>query len=359
MRYSVQQNATYGKETVSRNMGRGALWLAAGAALAGSALLVRQRTRQAERDHPPLGEFIEIAGVRLHYIERGEGPPLVFLHGNGSMIEDFVSSGLVEMASKNHRVIVFDRPGYGYSDRPRGRMWTPEKQAELLQRALLYLDVEKPVIVGHSWGTLVALSMGLDFPDYVQGLVLMSGYYYPTVRADVPVMSVPAIPVAGDLIRHTLSPWLARLAWPVLMRRMFGPAPTSGRFAAEFPRWLALRPSQLRAAAAETALLIPAAAALRHRYRELTMPVAIMAGHGDRHVDMHAHSERLHHELPHSTLHVTEGAGHMLHHCAQHQVVQAIERVETVVREAQQPGDAAGEMGRMPAQARQVPSLLH
>lgn len=358
MHYSVRQNTTYTTGAESGSRGRAALWLAAGAALAASGLLVRQRTRQAEREHPPRGEFIDIGGVRLHYIERGEGQPLVILHGDGSMIEDVVSSGLVDMAAKNHRVIVFDRPGYGYSERPRSKLWTPQKQAELLQRALLYLGAEKPIIVGHSWGTLVALSMALDFPTYVKGLVLIAGYYYPTARADVPVMAVPAIPVVGDLIRYTLSPWLARMAWPALMRRVFGPAPTPERFAAEFPVWLALRPSQLRAAAAETAMLIPSAFSLRDRYHELTLPVAIMAGNGDRHVDLHRHSERLHRELPQSTLEVADGVGHMLHHCAQQEVMEAIARVERDADGAPH-REMVAETSRVPRSEPQSSSLLH
>jgi pimeloyl-ACP methyl ester carboxylesterase len=65
-----------------------------------------------------------VQGVRLHYLERGTGTPLVLLHGNGSMIEDFQSSGLVHLAAKKYRVIVFDRPGFGHSERPRHNLDT-------------------------------------------------------------------------------------------------------------------------------------------------------------------------------------------------------------------------------------------
>ena len=50
--------------------------------------------------NPPAGQFLEVDGVRLHYVERGEGEPLVLLHGNGSMIQDFETSGLIDMAAK-------------------------------------------------------------------------------------------------------------------------------------------------------------------------------------------------------------------------------------------------------------------
>jgi pimeloyl-ACP methyl ester carboxylesterase len=88
------------------------------------ALVNRHLAKKAELDNPAVGRFLDVNGVRLHYVERGSGEPLVPLHGNGSMIEDFESSGLIDLASKNHRVIVFDRPGFGHSDRPRNVVWT-------------------------------------------------------------------------------------------------------------------------------------------------------------------------------------------------------------------------------------------
>lgn len=342
MNYSVEHDAVRNigmRHVTAFRAGRNrTTWLlAAGAALAASALVVQQRTRKAEQDNPPLGDFVDVDGIRLHYVERGEGPPLVLLHGDGSMIQDFETSGLIDLAAQNHRVIVFDRPGYGYSERPRSKLWTPHAQARLLHKALLFLGVEQPVVVGHSWGTLVAVSMALDFPAYVKSLVLLSGYYYPTPRADVPLLSPPAIPLIGDLMRYTVSPLIARMIWPAMMRRVFGPAPVPQRFAEGFPVWMALRPSQLRASAAETALLIPAAFSLRKRYHELTMPVIVMAGGSDRHIDMHAQSERLHNELPHTTLHVTDGAGHMLHHFAVNEVMEAIAQAEQATSTMPQP----------------------
>jgi alpha/beta hydrolase fold len=118
-------------------------------ALAISAVVNRRLARDAEHDNPPAGRFLEVSGVRLHYVERGSGTPLVLLHGNGSMIQDFESSGLIDLAAKNYRVIVFDRPGFGHSDRPRNVVWTPAAQAELIYNALQRLGVS----MRSSWGT--------------------------------------------------------------------------------------------------------------------------------------------------------------------------------------------------------------
>ena len=180
---------------------------------------------------------------------------------------------------------------------------------------------------------LVAVALGLEYPADVRSLVLLSGYFFPTVRFDVPLLSAPAIPIVGDLMRYTISPLLGRLMWPVLLKKMFGPSPVPPRFHA-FPLWMSLRPSQLRAAAAESALMVPAAFTLRRRYRELSMPVIVVAGTGDRIANAQAQSVRLHHELPGSELRLAAGAGHMIHHLLPSEAMAAIDMAaDTTVAE--------------------------
>jgi pimeloyl-ACP methyl ester carboxylesterase len=304
----------------------GLISIAAGTtiALATAALIVRHKARLAERENPPIGRFIEVDGVRLHYVERGQGQPVVLLHGNGALIQDFALSGVLDRAAASYRVIVFDRPGFGYSDRPRDRLWTAQAQADLLYKAIRTLGIDRPVVVGHSWGTLVALSLALAYRSNVKSLVLLSGYYFPTLRLDVPLFSTQAIPVLGDLMHHTLLPLLGRLFWPALMRRIFGPLPVPVPLA-EFPLWLALRPSQLRASSRETAMMIPTVKALSRRYGELSVPVVILAGATDRMVTTAHHSRRLHRQLPESRYHEAPGVGHMVHHHAPKQVMAAID----------------------------------
>ncbi|MGC2522913.1 MAG: alpha/beta hydrolase, partial [Stellaceae bacterium] len=281
--------------------------------LAAAALTNHALARRAEGGNPE-GEFITVDEVRLHYIERGTGPVIVLLHGNGTMARDFVLSGVLDLLAKDHRVIAFDRPGFGFSERPRGRIWTAEAQAALMHRALLGLKVRQAVVVGHSWGTLVALTLALREPAEVAGLVLLSGYYFPSVRADVALGSWPAVPVLGDILRYTISPLLGRLTVSMVYRKLFAPSPVAGRFASEFPLELAVRPSQIRASAADTALMIPGAAGLAGHYLELSIPVAIVAGLGDKIVDCDTPAGRLGAQLPRSTLRKVPDAGHMIHH---------------------------------------------
>jgi pimeloyl-ACP methyl ester carboxylesterase len=300
--------------------------------LAASAIVNYILAKRAERRTLPTGRFITVEGVRLHYVERGSGPPLVLLHGNGSMIQDFQSSGLIDLAAKKYRVIAFDRPGFGHSERPRNTVWTPEAQAGLIGPALVRIGASEPMVLGHSWGTLVAIALALRYPRKVKALILTSGYYYPTARADVLLLSPPAIPLIGDILSHTISPILSRLMWPFLLRKIFAPRPVPKKFKG-FPEEMAVRPSQIRAGAAESALMIPSASALRKGYRKLEMPVVIVAGAQDRFIESEQ-STRLHRDISHSLLRCVPANGHMVHQTATAEIMSAIDMVADQSTEA-------------------------
>lgn len=299
--------------------------LTAAAGLMAAAAFVNWRlAKKAQREDPPQGQFVEIDGVRLHYVERGTGRPLVLLHGNGSMIQDFESAGLIDMAAQNYRVIVFDRPGFGHTSRPRNVIWSADAQADLFMEALVRLNVQQAVVLGHSWGASIAIALAVRHPAFVQALVLASGYYFPTARADVLVQSGPAIPGLGDIFAYTLSPILSRVLWPAMLRKLFGPRPVPHKFQS-FPKALAVRPSQIRASAAEAAMMIPAAIHASKSYSELSLPIIIVAGEDDRLIDIDEQSGRLHSEVKQSKMHRIPGAGHMVQQSATGDVMSAID----------------------------------
>jgi len=290
------------------------------------ALVNRHLAKKAERDNPAAGRILNVNGVRLHFVERGSGEPLILLHGNGSMIEDIQSSGLIDLAAKQFRVIVFDRPGFGHSDLPRNVIWTPDAQAELIKQALAGLGVSNAVVLGHSWGASVGVALALKFPDLVRGLILASGYYYPTAKPGVIAMGAPSLPLIGNILSHTLSPMISRAIWPLMMAKIFGPRSMPEQFAA-FPKEMALRPSQIRASAAESALMIPEAFKLRNQSGNLKMPVVIIAGQDDQLTDIDTQSARLHSDIQQSRFHRIAGHGHMIQQTATDQIMSAIQNV--------------------------------
>jgi pimeloyl-ACP methyl ester carboxylesterase len=293
------------------------------------ALYNTYRARKEEHDHPPAGRFITVDGVRLHYLEKGEGPPVVLIHGNVVTAQDWVMSGIVDQLAQHHRVIAIDRPGFGYSDRPQGSIWTAAHQADLFEQALDRLDVDQAVVVGHSWGTLVALELALRFPDAVSGLVLLAGYYTTTLRVDVPLVGPPAIPVVGDVIRYTVSPLLGAALLPLNLKAMFAPLEVPDRFRRDFPHGFPVRPGQIRAESQDAVTMLPAVVGMAERVGDLHIPVTIMAGTKDRIVDHESHAKWFQERIPGSDLQLVPGAGHMFHYAVPDQVVEVIEDVSS------------------------------
>ena len=266
--------------------------------------------------NPPIGEFLNIDGVRLHYIIRGDpdAPPVVMFHGNGTFLQDLTISGLVDAAADKFRVICFDRPGFGHSSRPRATLWSPERQAELFFVALTRLGVERTVVLGHSWGTLVALAMAARNGERVKGLVLISGYYFPTWRFDV----------WFAILLYTISPVSSWLALPAFAKKTFAPKPVPEIVKIEYPRLVLIRPSQLRAVAEDSAFMMPSAATLTMSYRRLKCPTAIIAGREDE-IVRSDHALKLQKILPHATVRLVPEAGHMVHYFVANEILKTVE----------------------------------
>jgi pimeloyl-ACP methyl ester carboxylesterase len=205
-------------------------------------------------------------------------------------------------------------------------VWTPDAQAETIADALAKLGVSSAVVLGHSWGASVAIAMALRNPGLVRALVLASGYYYPTFKPEAVALAVPSLPLIGDILSHTLSPLMSRAMWPIMLSKIFGPRTVPEKFKG-FPKEMALRPSQIRASAAETGLMVPDSFAQRDRYANLKMPVVIIAGDEDKLIDIETQSARLHGDISQSTFHRIGGNGHMIQQTATDRVKAAIDEV--------------------------------
>jgi pimeloyl-ACP methyl ester carboxylesterase len=198
----------------------------------------------------------------------------------------------------------------------------------LLRRALTGLGIRRPVVVGHSMGTMVALAMALEYPDEVAGLVLIGGYYYPKLRVDALLTAPVALPVLGDVMRYTVTALSARAMLNRMVEGMFSPRAVPPGFLTAVPRELMLRPLQLRANAEDAAFMMPEARSLSKRYSELRIPMTLIAGAQDKVVDPRAHSRRFHEEYPQSRFQLLPDAGHMAHYGALDQVCAAVDELE-------------------------------
>ena len=292
------------------------LMLAGVVALAFSAIMVQRRTKETEAENPPTGKFVTVRGVRLHYVELGDAaaPPLVIIPGNGSMASDWLISGVADRAAAGFRVVIVERPGFGHSTRPGGNSWWAPAQASLLPDFFDALGISRPIVIGHSWGAMVAAALALAAPHSVAGLMLASGYYYPTARPDALVFNALSYPVVGDIVRNTIAPFAGEYIGPLLIEQMFAPRPVPPQFSERLPLAMTLRPSQIDAFAEDNGTMTQSARAMQSHYGEITCPVTIVTGDSDCILDYREQSRRLNVDIPFSTFEVFEGVGHMPHH---------------------------------------------
>lgn len=295
------------------------------ALIAGLVVYNRIRHQKAEAAYPPGGSFVEVEGIRLHYICKGEGVPVVFLHGGILSANDFREA--MELASsRGYRTIAFDRPGYGYSERPRNGRVTPADQARLIHGALKQMGVEKPIIVAHSWSGLLAMIYALRFPDDISGIVTLGGAMYkegyPAEHGD-PISRLVTTPVLGSMFLYTVpgSPLGAALAGSIV-KQTFAPEPVPERYREEaLSLWL--RPGQFRANREDILAFPPAARQNSGHYGNIKAPVVIVVGEDDPFGTVEQ-AERLKRDVPHARLMKVPHVGHMIPQNHPHLVMEAL-----------------------------------
>jgi pimeloyl-ACP methyl ester carboxylesterase len=268
--------------------------------------------RQVEKKLPPLGRFIEVDGARIHYLDEGSGPPLLLIHGLAGQMRHFTYS-LLDRLKSDYRVVILDRPGSGYSTRPPRASAAISAQARTIARFAKALGLERPLIVGHSLGGAIALSLVLNHPEHVAGLALLAPLTHPQE-------SVPPV-FQGLVVRSRL---LRRLmAWTVatplsitnrdlVLNVVFGPQPVPADFATRGGGLLALRPSNYISASCDLVAANEDLDDMPARYKSLTVPVGILFGASDRLLDPAAQGEALAKKLPGADFELIEGGGHMI-----------------------------------------------
>lgn len=275
--------------------------------------------------YPPVGGILSVEGLRIHYVEEGAGPPLILVHGANGNLRDFTFS-LVGRMKDRFRVIAFDRPGHGYSERPVSGGADPAVQARILSAAAAQLGAERAVIAGHSYGGAVVAAWGLERPEQVAGAAMLAGATFPwggdgglLYRAG----SGPLGPLVGAVARLYVRGERAK----GFVEDVFAPNAMPPGYAEHIGVELALRPDNFRWNAEDLDRLNDYLAELAPRYGALTMPMEILHGDADETVGLEIHSVALRDATPNSTLTVLPGVGHMPHHVREDETAAALDRL--------------------------------
>lgn len=287
---------------------------------------------QLERAHPPAGRLVPVVGGRLHVVDLAparpsDAPPIVLLHGASGNLEDQRLTLGTALAVR-HRVILIDRPGHGYSDRPGGRSdASPARQAALIAQALARLGVSRAIVVGHSWSGALAAALALDFPERVAGLALVAPVTHPWPGGISWYNRLASTSVIGRLFAETCVFPLGSLMIAPAIDDVFEPQLPPADYVRRAATRLVLRPQEFIANAQDVAALKAFVTAQTPRYREIAVPTVIVSGDRDTTVGLEIHSRVAATLIPGAKLIVLPGIGHMPHHVAADAIVAVIEQL--------------------------------
>jgi len=274
-----------------------------------------------------ISKFISIDGARLHFVIKGAGSPVVLIHGNPGSCQDW--SRLYTPLSAHYQAVAFDRPGHGHSDRPNHRDITVDVQATILREALDQLKIERPIMVGHSWGSALALSYALQFPRDLSGLVLLAPAAYLSDDGVSFISKLPAMPVIGDLVNFIFTPLIAASLVRSDLKKAFAPDPVPPHYLRSvLSEWT--RPKKVKWYAVDDALLNESLPGLSARYPKIRAPLAIVTGDSDLIVPAKENAHRLHESLAGSKLTVLERTGHQIPFSRPDAVVDAIAHIASL-----------------------------
>ena len=298
----------------------------------------KSKVRAIEKAYPPIGNFVTVDDAKVHYLQKGEGPDVVLIHGAGGNLRDF-TIGMVDLLSDRYRVTVFDRPGHGYTDRAPGvdtgafatEGDSPMQQANLLKTAAQKVGVTNPVVVGHSFGGIVALAWAVGdldnaTPQAAESVVSLAGVSMPWPDDLGAYYTVNGSALGGGLIVPVLSALANDSIVASSIASVFEPQAPVADYAEETGAKLIIRPDSFRANVRQVNTLRPHVVEMLTRYAELTLPIEMVHGTADTIVPIHVHAQEFIKIAPNANLVTLDGIGHMPQHVAPEVTVEAIDR---------------------------------
>ncbi|MDX2275296.1 MAG: alpha/beta fold hydrolase [Hyphomonadaceae bacterium] len=301
-------------------------------ALAAAALAYADSyTRRVERLWPAEGRFIESQGARVHVREAGpeDAPRILLIHGASANLRELWRP-LADALAQDHRVIAFDRPGYGHSTRPRRNAHTLALQAHMAADVLHATGKGPALIVAHSLGAAVALRLALEAPLLVRGLVLIAPASHPYPGKNAWWARLSSAPILGDLFCTLLIPWLGPIVGKGSVANNFYPSQVPQNYYDDAGVGLIFRPGAFRASARDVCATNDEFAAQAPRYPDIFTPAIVITGDVDKVVSPKRHARGLARDLPAVELVTAPDAGHMPHRLRTDLVLSAVARAHAM-----------------------------
>ncbi len=172
-------------------------------------------------------------GGRVHYLDEGEGPPILLLHGNPTW--SFLYRGIIIRLRKAFRCIAPDYPGFGLSAHPQDYRYTPEEHGEVIRSLVQELDLTGLTVMGHDWGGPIGMYLALEETDRIRSLVMGNTWYWPTEALHLKAFSwilstgyMQGLMLKRNLLVERMIPVGVKLPMaPEVMEHYRGPFPTA------------------------------------------------------------------------------------------------------------------------------------
>jgi pimeloyl-ACP methyl ester carboxylesterase len=305
--------------------------LSALAIIAGLAAFTFWQSARIASAFSPEGKFVDIDGGRMHYTERlPDGAPrgtVLLIHGaSGNQADMMVPLG-ERIARQGFRVLAFDRPGQGWSDRIARRDASPAVQADRLRRAAEKLGIEQAIVVAHSLAGVAATNLALDHKAFVAGLVLVAPVTHPWPGGIAAYYTLASTPVIDQIFARLLVMPIGINALAPGLAGVFAPNPAPPEYLDRTGVALVLRPEAFMANAQDVAALYDFVSGQSPRLSRIEAPTAIITGDTDSIVLTHIHSYGSHKAIAGATLNVLPGVGHSPHWVNPQAVVDAVKDV--------------------------------
>ena len=283
----------------------------------------------AEQNVPITGNVLNLNGLPVHgYIEGNGAQDIVFIHGAFGNLRDWVFAGRA-LSKFDRRAIYIDRPGFGYSQRDESK-WDAERQADQARAYLKKIKGKNPILVGHSWGSLVAMTWAAKYPEEVKGIISIGGLNMPFYGVSKIVNDIGVINLVYELYFSNVARKVDRNSIKKFASRMFRPQDIPSGYLDYIGSDLSRRLSTMKANKSDLSVTSNALDRNFALYHNMEMPVEIIHGEKDFLLPIKNHAVAFNKVMPNSRLHILPKVGHMAHHFASKEISDSINYIRHI-----------------------------
>ena len=184
------------------------------------------------KEYPFIPEKISVDGYGLSYVDEGQGPPIVMLHGNPTW--SFYYRNLASLLSRDYRVIIPDHMGCGLSDKPQNYPYCLKTHIANIEKLLTELKIEKFSLVIHDWGGAIGMGVAAHAPERVESIVVLNTAAFRSTRIPLRIR-ICRMPLLGDILVRGLNGFARGAVFMAVAKKM---APDTARaYIAPYDSW--------------------------------------------------------------------------------------------------------------------------